>query len=91
MWVAMATARSSTSSSSMTWETSPIRSASSASTLRPVRMISLERDVPTARGRSQLTPSSQPVRPLVMPAPQNTAERPARRMSAPRLRHMPPP
>ena len=51
-----------------------MRRASSASTSLPVRRISAELEVPTARGRSQLTPSSVPVSPLLMPAPQNTAD-----------------
>ena len=68
-----------------------MRSASSASTRLPVSNISAALDVPTARGSSQLTPSSVPDSPLLIPAPQKTAERPARRMSAPSDRHMPPP
>ena len=62
--LAMSTAWSTTSSSSTTRETSPIRSASSASTFLPVRRISAELEVPTARGSSQLTPSSVPAQPV---------------------------
>jgi hypothetical protein len=40
-----------------------MRSASAASTMRPVIRISKLRDRPTQRGSSQLTPMSQPVMP----------------------------
>jgi hypothetical protein len=87
----MATAVSSSDPSGSTWETIPMRRASAAPTFFPVRRISAAWEEPTARGSSQLTPSSVPASPLLIPAPQNTADSPARRMSAPRERHMPPP
>ena len=61
------------------------------STNLPVRRISAALEVPTARGSSQLTPNSVPARPLLIPAPQKTADSAASRMSAPRVRHIPPP
>ena len=68
-----------------------MRSASAESTSRPVSRISNAREVPMALGSRKLTPSSLAVRPLLMPAARNRADSAAIRMSAPRLRHMPPP
>jgi hypothetical protein len=68
-----------------------MRSASSASTRRPVSRISAAFDEPTARGSKYDTPNSLPVRPLVIPAFAKYAASLAKRMSAPSVMHMPPP
>ena len=54
--------------------TSPIRSASSAWTRRPVSISSCERDAPINRGSSQLVPMSQFETPMLMNAARNTAD-----------------
>ena len=65
--------------------------ASCASTSRPDNMISNARDDPIARGNKKLRPSSVAVRPLLIPAARKYADSPAIRMSAPNVRHSPPP
>ncbi len=56
-------AASCSSSSGTTRRTSPMRSASPASMMRPVSISSHAREAPISRGRSQLAPMSQPERP----------------------------
>ena len=60
-------------SSSTTSATSPIRSASSASTRRPVSMSSCDREAPTSRGSNQLTAMSQFDTPMFTNATRKTA------------------
>ena len=60
-------------SASTTSATSPMRSASSASTRRPVSISSCEREAPIRRGSSQLVPMSQLETPMLMKAARNTA------------------
>ena len=57
--------------------TSPIRDASSASTLRAVSISSWARDAPISRGSSQLVPMSQFDTPMFANAARKTAERAA--------------
>ena len=75
-------ARGSKRSSSTVSDTSPMRSASAASTMRPVNMMSNARDRPTQRGSNQLTPISQPDRPTRTKAALKSADRAAMRISA---------
>ena len=71
---ASASAASSSSSSATTAVTSPMRSASAASTKRPVSSSSNARDAPMSRGRIQLVPMSQPESPTLMNATLNRAD-----------------
>ncbi len=84
-------ATSSSSPSGTTRDTRPMRSASSASIVRPVSRMSLACAAPMSRGSSQLAPSSVLVRPLTMPVLLKVADSAAKRSSAASDRHMPPP
>ena len=68
-----------------------MRSASSASKMRPVNMSSWARATPTTRGSNQLVPMSQADRPMRMNAALKRAERAAIRMSEPSTSARPPP
>ncbi len=68
-----------------------MRSASSASMIRPVSMSSQALEAPMSRGSSQLTPMSHPEMPSRTKATLNRAEAPAMRMSLARARANPPP
>ena len=72
-------------------DTSPIRSASSARTSRPVSMMSAARVDPTARGSRNDSPSSLAVSPLLIPAARKYAAGAAIRRSQASARQRPPP
>ena len=72
---AMASAVSRRASSSTTVDTRPSSSALAASMMRPVSISSQARDAPIRRGSSQLTPMSQPDRPMRTKATLNLALR----------------
>ena len=59
--------------------------------MRPVSMSSQARDAPMRRGSSQLTPMSQPERPMRTKATLNRAVAAAMRMSLASARASPPP
>src|ERR1700677_4572767 len=91
MWAAVSRAAPSNSSSRTTRRTSPLRSASPASMMRPVSINSHAREAPINRGRSQLTPMSQPESPRRTKATLKRAVLLAMRMSLARARARPPP
>ena len=72
--VAASSARSTTRPSSTTSATSPMLSASSTPTRRPVSISSCERDAPISLGRSQLTPMSQFDTPMFTKITRKTAD-----------------
>src|SRR5215471_7425810 len=88
---ALVIAASISSLSGTTWVTRPVCSASRASKMRPVSRSSCARAAPTSRGSSQLTPMSQPDRPIRTNATLNRADSAAIRMSAPSTTARPPP
>ena len=68
-----------------------MRTASSASTKRPVSISSYARDAPMSRGSSQLVPMSHAESPTLMNATLNRADCAAMRMSLPSVSASPPP